>query len=451
MSILEPNKNISTDNTPINDNEKNEQIEIDDSNENLEQESTILIKDVIDDFVHRVLDIQECAQEFISIASSQYEEKTKSLESEFEITFTHLKETSDANEEVYFAKKLNEIMRNFRRHINSSKETTLEKSLFISLFATFDKYIGDLVEVLYKTNNNLYKNLNKEITLSEVLQYESLDELKESVLNKEIEILRRKSYIEQFKDLEKKFSITLTKFKNWPFFIESSQRRNLFTHCDGIVSKQYIDVCNEVNWKFKEECSIGDKLDIGTDYFVAASNMIIEVGVMLGHTLWRKTLPDQLDAADNHLGDLVFNFLHMEEWEKAIDMSIFALNLPKISDDLSERIFTINYAIALKAKNKNSSAKKILDKKDWTATILDLKLAYAVLTDSYEDAKELMIKIGKEGELITELSYHDWPVFREFREKDEFYKGYFEVYGYNYLSKVGSLVEEEFEDLKEPQ
>ena len=40
-----------------------------------------------------------------------------------------------------------------------------------------------------------------------------MDELKNSVLAEEIETLRRKSYIEQFKDIEKRFSINLTKFK----------------------------------------------------------------------------------------------------------------------------------------------------------------------------------------------------------------------------------------------
>ena len=83
------------------------------------------------------------------------------------------------------------------------------------------------------------------------------------MLEKEIESLRRKSYIEQFKELETKFSIKLTKFDRWPYFIESAQRRNLFTHCDGIVSKQYLDVCRDVNFKFDKVYKVGERLEIG--------------------------------------------------------------------------------------------------------------------------------------------------------------------------------------------
>jgi len=84
----------------------------------------------------------------------------------------------------------------------------------------------------------------------------------------------------------------------------------------------------------------------------------------------------------------------------------------------------------------------VLDKKDWSATTYDFKLAYAVLTESYSDAYKLMEKIGKKGELINELSYHDWPLFREFRDREEFFDGYLAVYGYKYSSKLSFLAEE---------
>ena len=162
---------------------------------------------------------------------------------------------------------------------------------------------------------------------------------------------------------------------------------------------------------------------------------------MLGQTLWRKTMPEEIEKADSHLARNIFDFLHTERWVYAISLSKFALALPRISTETFERIYSVNYAIALKAINKDSAARNILDKKDWTATAYDFKLAYAIITDNYKEAQELMKKIGKKGELIDELSYHDWPLFRDFRDSDEFFCGYEEVYGYKYSTKLNELAE----------
>jgi len=159
--------------------------------------------------------------------------------------------------------------------------------------------------------------------------------------------------------------------------------------------------------KFKETKEIGDQLEIGAKYLFQSCMLMSQVGVMLGQTLWRKVREDELVKADYHLSNIVFDYLHMEHWGNAISISKFAHGLPKISTDEMERIFSVNHAIALNAIDERKAAKKVLDKKDWSATTYDFKLAYAVLTEDYTDAEILMCKLSKEGELLVELSYHD--------------------------------------------
>lgn len=407
------------------------------------------IEIVLDGFLHRVLDIEDCAIDFITLAREKFIENSSRLKSELSKIADSLNIEDDRDKKLHNIKSLSKLLRELDRHNNSSPVSTLEKSLFINLFAVFDKYIGDLVTVLYQEKADLYKNINREISLCEVLKYETIDELREVMLDKEIETLRRKGYIEQFEDLEKKFSIKLTKFASWPNFIECAQRRNLFTHCDGVVSKQYIDICKSVNYKFEDEPVIGDQLRVGHNYLFQSCQLITEVAVMLAHTLWRKTKPDERKQADSHISRLVYNLLFKEHWSKAISLSKFALALPEISTDEMERIFTVNYSIALKAINNHSAAKNVLDKKDWSAATYDFKLAYAVLDENYSEARVLMERVGKKGELVSELSYHDWPLFREFRETDEFFDGYLSVYGYKYSSKLSSLAEEKKSTVQE--
>lgn len=169
--------------------------------------------------------------------------------------------------------------------------------------------------------------------------------------------------------------------------------------------------------------------------------IVAQVGIMLGQTLWRKVITSEISESDNHLNDKIFDYLHEENWINAITIGNFAQSLKNNSNESTERIFLINHAIALNAIDKKDEAKKLLNKKDWSATLLDFKLAYAVINYDYDEAQKIMIRIGKKGELVSELPYHDWPLFREFRETDQFFSGYEEVYGYPYISKVQEIAE----------
>lgn len=422
------------------------------ADENTTKQSEVFeVEDVIDTFLHRILDIEDCAKEYINAAAKSYNDNAKKLKSDIEKHQEILESEKEETARVLTVKELRKTLREIERHNRSSPVTTLERSLFISLFSVFDKFVGDLIAVLYIKKPELYKNISKEISLSEALKFETMDELRQVFLDKEIETIRRKGYIDQFKDLEGKFSIKLTKFDEWPYFIERSQRRNLFTHCDGIVSKQYLDICREVGCKVKNEIEVGDQLEIGGKYLFQSCMLVAHVGTMLGQTLWRKVLDDELEKSDSHLSSIVFDYLHMEHWGNAISISKFAQSLPNISTDEMERIFSVNHAIALCSIDKRKEAKAILDKKDWSATTYDFKLAYSILTGDYSEAEKIMCKLGKEGELITELSYHDWPLFREFRDSKEFYSGYEKVYGYKYSRKLSEIAEERKSDVEEAE
>ncbi|TCO69708.1 hypothetical protein [Chromatocurvus halotolerans] len=421
--------------------EESEPSEAVEESEPSEVAEAIGVKEVIETFLHRILDIEDCAKEYLFAAVKAYNDNAEKLTEDIERHQGALEDEKDETVRVLTLKELRKTLREIERHNKSSRVTTLEKSLFINLFSVFDKFVGDLVAVLYGKQPDLYKNINKEISLSEALKYGSMEELRQVFLDREIESIRRKSYLEQFKDLENKFSIKLTQFPEWPIFIERAQRRNLFTHCDGIVSKQYLDSCREAGCQLKGDVALGDQLKIGPKYLFESCRLICQVGIMLGQTLWRKTQEDDLEKADSHLSSIVFNYLHMEHWGKAISISKFAQALPKISTDEIERIFSVNHAIALCAIDKRKEAKAILDMKDWSATTHDFKLAYAILTDDYAKAEEIMCKLGKKGELINEISYHDWPLFREFRDSKEFFSAYEKVYGYKYSSKLSEIAE----------
>ncbi len=218
----------------------------------------------------------------------------------------------------------------------------------LTIFSSFDGYIGDLLESIYCKKPDLFKQLNRSMTISEMLQYKDVEDIKDIVLKSEIESFRRKSYIEQFENLENRFGLNLRKFQNWPLFVECSQRRNLFTHCDGVVSEQYIAVCENGNCEYDKSVKIGEKIKLDTNYLLDSCDIVIEVGLKLGQTLWRKIFEDELEQTDSHLQKVQYDFLVKEEWGCAKIAGEFAISQRNHSTDVLKTIMAVNYIIALK-------------------------------------------------------------------------------------------------------
>lgn len=387
-------------------------------------------------FIHAIKDSEEVAYNFVPLAARVHNKRISKIEENEKIAL-ELLESEDEQNQALGSKKLFDVVRLSERIINANVPETIEKALFLNLFSSFDAFIGNLVTCIFNRKPELYNSLGKQVSVSEILLFDSFDELKQKVLTDEIETLRRKSYIEQFADMEKLFSIKLKAFDHWPDFVELSQRRNILMHCDGVVSEQYIKICKQEGCKLSDDLASGDELSLDQDYMENAFDLLAEVAVKLGQTLWRKTQPEDLKEADSHLSDIIYDYLHEKDWGKAICFGEFSIKLPSTSSDLMAKINTINLSIAYKMSDNEKGLNEILSSVDWSASINDFKLAYAVLTDDFETAKKIMLKIGKDGgEIVQESAYHNFPLFSKFRESEEFMEGYEEVFGYSFISEI---------------
>lgn len=322
-------------------------------------------------------------------------------------------------------------VRKIERLRNNKSATTVARGLLIQTFSELDAFTGSLLKCIYLRKGSLLKSIEREIKLSELIEFDSIESAKMHLLDKEIETFRRDSYIEQFAALESKFSIsTLRKFTEWPEFVEISQRRNLFTHNDGIVSEQYLQVCQRENAPIGGARK-GEQLEVDSAYIKRAATVISKTGFMLCHTLWSKVLPGEKDAIQGSIGSALYSALEEKRWHIAKEFGEFSLSdsIRKGAIEVEQRIRAINLSIALKFMGDEVSAFHLLDSVDWSASYRDFRLAIAVLKDEEESAFELMREIGRKGELINQDAYHSWPLFHKFRESPAFYATYEEVYG----------------------
>ncbi|NMB41833.1 MAG: hypothetical protein GX996_07850 [Firmicutes bacterium] len=99
----------------------------------------------------------------------------------------------------------------------------------------FDVLVGQLLRSVYFAKPALLNSSESKLTVSEIFEYDSFDEVKNYFIGEEVTSLLRKSHPKQFDWLENKLSMELRKGLDiWPCFVEVTQRRSLLVHTDGI-------------------------------------------------------------------------------------------------------------------------------------------------------------------------------------------------------------------------
>lgn len=304
------------------------------------------------------------------------------------------------------------------------------ESLFVSLISQYDAYLNRLLRIIFEIKPEILNSSDRNITFSQLVEYRSVQNARDYIVEKEIDTVLRKSHSEQFDYLERELAIDLRKnLTIWKTFVEITERRNLLVHCDGKISSQYINNCNLKNDK---NFSIGKRLTVSPEYFTTAYKCLYEISVKLTHTLWRKFLSSDLQNADNELNTVCYNLINNKSHDLADILLKFAHEQKKKFNNITENIFTINFALSKYLNGKQKEAKELLENKDWSACSDEFKLAFEIINENYKEVYSLMKKIGKNGN-VNKTEYREWPLFKKIREKKEFKQIYKEIFKEDYL------------------
>ncbi|WP_263832120.1 hypothetical protein [Sulfurospirillum oryzae] len=326
----------------------------------------------------------------------------------------------------------------FSKHINRKKKrvdhlkialSQLPKNFLVSYVSAYDAFLGKLLRALYTLHPELLNSSERELQFKELIEFASINDAREYILEKEIESVLRKSHAEQFKYMENKFNILLTKdLKIWPEFIEITERRNLLVHNDGIVSNQYLKTCKLNNIQTEEK--VNNIIQVNKHYLKNVYLCLYELGFKLAHVLWRKVLKDDLENADSNLIDTTYELLANKQYDLAKILLDFSLIILKSHhSDVNKRVLLINRALAYKLSGDHEKCKEVISKDDWSSCSITFKLAVAVLQENDEKVYKLMKTIGKDNQELPEHAYEEWPLFRAYRDKDEFLNAYQEIFG----------------------
>lgn len=306
----------------------------------------------------------------------------------------------------------------------------LPRSLLVSLISQYDAYLGRILRTIFIRKPEILNGSEKKFSFDMLSEFASIDAAREYLLEKEVETILRSSHAEQFKWMEKAFDVPLTKgLDNWPSFMEITERRNLFVHTDGVVSSQYMSVCNLHKCTLDESTKEGERLNVPQGYFSTAHKCIYEIGVKLGHVLWRKLFPEEREEADDNYNRLTYDLIDNGKFDLAIRLLDFGCNqFKKFSNESNQLIMTVNRAQAYKWNGQENICKNILKDIDWSAKGDQFRIANFALVDDWENAAKVMVRIGREGS-VSVTDYRDWPLFSELRKQGIFLTTYEEIFG----------------------
>ncbi|MFV8343209.1 hypothetical protein [Flavobacterium sp. XS2P39] len=307
----------------------------------------------------------------------------------------------------------------------------IPESLFVSLISQYDAFLNQLLKTLFKIRPEYINNSERELSFSQLNEFDSIETAREYVVEKEVESVLRKSHSEHFDYLENKLTIPLRKdLPIWQTFIEITERRNLFVHCDGIVSNQYLKVCKE-NKCDLTGIELNKRLKISSDYLNNAYKCLYELSTKLTHTIWRKLIKEDYQFADEQLNEICYTLITNGQYSLADILLDFACKQTKFHNDSAKNYYIVNKSLSKYLQEKTDIAKEIIESKDWSASSDNFKLAHLILTEKFDEAYLLMKKIGQNGEVIKE-HYKIWPLFYKLRKEDKFKETFKEIFKEDY-------------------
>lgn len=400
--------------------------------------------DNLDGYLQNITSLRDafyCNEEALSQHLSRQQEEYNAMHERCTITETDgAKIISVPNAEIYLYKKL---QKNVLRAVRATE--LIPPCYLAALISSYDAFFGGIIRSFYNICPDKLRDSEKTFTYKDLENLQSLKDVKKSIIDKKIDTELRESHIEQLNWLAGQLEVsTLTEFNGFSDFVEITQRRNLFVHADGIVSDQYIKVCQN-HKALDENIQAGAKLDVSREYFEKAYHVLYRIGIMLTFTmlniLFKKGDEEVKVEIDEKLIEYIYYMIYAEQYADAVIVSNFALGKSFKHNQINRVYYALNLAQSHKWLGNEGECKKALKQIDWTACLHELQLPKHVLLGDYKSAYACMDRIGKNNKIISPAAYREWPIFKELREEEQFKQAYEKIFGEPFVSTAKVVVE----------
>lgn len=339
---------------------------------------------------------------------------------------------SDQHYEIFgiLSDQYSKINRQVRRLKELDKGMELmPPAILLSMVATFDSLMSDLVRAILLKQPNRIESSSRTLTVKEILLMDNFDDVRNKVLDDEIDNLMRGSHDEQVSYIESNFSVKIRDtYDRWPEFIEIFERRNLAAHGNMVVNRRYLQNCAQ-HGGCVDGIEIGDTLELTPKYLSDTADLLLEFVLLSLIVLWRKSSPTESKKAVESFGDELYELIRDGRAGPASRLLDFVLNKqPRVVDDVYFKIMTINLSIATIKNGDKKGGIAVLDKTDWSASSDEFKICEAAIREQLDEVLNLM-PIVVQGNKAGAQEFREWPAFDWVRSEPRFKESFKTLFG----------------------
>jgi tetratricopeptide (TPR) repeat protein len=298
------------------------------------------------------------------------------------------------------------------------------------MVSQYDAFLGSLIRTFLSAIPDKLRSKERTMSFEEILQFDSIDELKSHLIEEQIDTVLRQSHRDQFAWLENRFNVPLKKLEIWADFIELTQRRNLYVHTDGRVTRQYLKICREEGVKQDSLPLYNSIIRTDFNYVEKSYRVLYEIGLKLSQVLLHKCLGSRNETADEFLNSEAYSHIAAGEFDTAIMLLDFALDIiPKKSTEFRRLTFVVNRANAYRLKGDRAKCADLISGQDWKVLALKFQIAEAALREDVIRVVQLMKEIGRDDKEMSARTYREWPLFNGIRESVNFQEAFAGMFG----------------------
>lgn len=283
----------------------------------------------------------------------------------------------------------------------------LYQNSLMNLITYFETVISGLIKE-HLTRQGDFKN--KSLTFEQISQLGNLDEAKEFLLEKEVHDLMYKGFDVWILYIKKNLKLSmgyLDPVKDQ--LIEIFQRRNLFTHNNGVANNIYI---SRIAPQYAKNTTVGSKIVISKTYLEESINLIENMGNLILLENWKKKEPKNEKRAF-YIGELLDEHFKCERWELVKSYSRFLMG-DKGLPQSSQLVGQVNYWQSFKWLNQFNEVKEDVMNADFSANRGDFQLCLLALQDKEKEFFSLLNKSYPSYISLEKLK--NWPIFKEMRK-----------------------------------
>lgn len=310
------------------------------------------------------------------------------------------------------------IEQHFRKAVSTNNHIQLlYKNSFISLLSSAEWFFSEILHFYYDKFPDAAGIQKKSLTLSELKQFDSLNDAEKYLIDTKIEDILRGNFESWLQVLRSELDLNLGYIKEVENeIVEIYQRRNLIIHNGSRVNSIYFTKVNEEN---RKKVKLQDILTIDKTYLDKSIRMIQKTFILVASELWKK-----LDSSDKNRGvvlnDIIYDNLRKSRWDICEGLCFFVMNDSKLEPH-QKLIGQLNYWLCKKRTNQFDKILKELQNANFGDKKEIFQLALFSLRDDKKSFFELLPSVLDSQQLNIER-LEEFPIFEEMRNTDEYAK-----------------------------